>query len=155
LPDVAFVDPTGSQDEHPANDIQGGEKWSRLIYQHAKKSPQWHELAIFYTYDEAGGLADHVPPPKACLASADQTEFNRMGPRVPVYVVSPWARSHFVSHKTHEHGSILRFIELRFGLPALTGRDANSDAMLDMFDFACEAFADPPDSPEAGMGGCP
>ena len=61
--------------------------------------------------------------------------FNRYGVRVPVMVVSPWAKRHFVSHQTYDHTSILRFIEARFELPALTRRDANADPMLDFFDF--------------------
>jgi hypothetical protein len=55
----------------------------------------------------------------------------------------------------HEHTSILRFIELLFDLPALTARDANSDALLDMFDFACPDTATLPVAPAAGTGACP
>ena len=58
-----------------------------------------------------------------------------MGFRVPLLVVSPWARPGYVSHRVHEATSITRFVELLFDLPALTDRDANSDALLDMFDF--------------------
>jgi phospholipase C len=155
LPSVVFLDPTGKQDEHPDADVQGGEAWSRAIYQAAIKSPLWKKMAIFYTYDEAGGIFDHVAPPKACLASASESKFDRLGSRVPVMVVSPYARPHFVSHKTHSHTSITRFIELIHDLPALTGRDANSDAMLDLFDFNCPSLLDPPTAPAAGKGGCP
>jgi phospholipase C len=59
--------------------------------------------------------------------------------------VSPSAKAHFVSHAVHSHTSILRFIEMRFGLPALSARDANADAMLDLFDFTSPAFLSPPD----------
>jgi phospholipase C len=65
-------------------------------------------------------------------------------------VVSPWARPHFVSHRVHEHTSLLRFVEAIFDLPALTARDANADAMLDLFDFGCAASIRPPSAPEAG-----
>jgi phospholipase C len=64
---------------------------------------------------------------------------------VPLFVVSPYAKAHFVSHAVHSHTSILRFIETRFGLPALSARDANADAMLDMFDCGNPAFLSPPD----------
>lgn len=67
--------------------------------------------------------------------------------------ISPWARRHYVSHVQHEHTSVLRFIETLFDLPALTARDANSDALLDMFDFG-HAPADVPDAPASGTGGC-
>jgi phospholipase C len=59
-------------------------------------------------------------------------------------VVSPFARRHFVSHVVYDHTSILRFIELRFDLPALTRRDANADPMLELFDFTDPPFRDPP-----------
>ena len=156
LPPVAFVDPAGaSQDEHPPNDVQKGEAWSRRIYEGAIKSPLWKELVIFHTYDEFGGFADHVPPPKACLAAPDQTSFDRLGFRVPLLAISPWVKPHHVSHVVHSHTSITRFIELLHDLPALTGRDANSDAMLDLFDFGCAALTSPKDAPVAGTGGCP
>jgi phospholipase C len=155
LPPVSFVDPSGaSQDEHPPNDVQKGEAWSRRIYAAAIKSPLWEKLVVFHTYDEYGGFPDHVPPPKACLAAADQTDFDRLGFRVPLIAISPWAKPHHVSHVTHSHTSITRFIELLHNLPALTGRDANSDALLDMFDFGCMA-PDAKAAPAAGTGGCP
>ncbi len=149
LPEVSFVDPSGAQDEHPANNVHGGEAWAHDMITAAIASPLWPELAILYTYDEAGGLADHVPPPKACLATPDATEFDRLGFRVPFYVISPWARAGYVSHETHEHASMLRLIELLHGLPALTGRDANADALLDLFDFDAPALLHPPTPPDA------
>ena len=81
----------------------------------------------------------------AGASEADLGGFDRYGFRVPLFVVSPYAKAHFVSHAVHSHTSILRFIETRFGLPALTGRDANADALLDMFDFANPPFLTPPD----------
>jgi phospholipase C len=154
LPPVAFVDPGPAQDEHPPNNIHNGELWASQIYQAAVASPLWEHLAIVYTYDESGGLADHVPPPPACLASPDQAAFNNLGMRVPFTVISPWARSHFVSHRVHSHTSVLRFIELLHNLPALTGRDANSDALLDLFNFDCEALKKPPEAPQPPYALC-
>jgi len=155
LPKVSFLDPSGSQDEHPAGNVQGGEAWARSLYEAVRKSPAWPKTALIYTYDEGGGLFDHVPPPKACLASASEGKFDRLGPRVPLLVVSPYARPHHVSHVTHDHTSITRLIELLNDLPALTGRDANADALLDMFDFACPSMLDAPAAPASGKGGCP
>jgi phospholipase C len=155
LPQVVFLDPGGGQDEHPPADVHGGEAWEREIYQAAIASPLWKELAIVFTYDESGGLADHVPPPKACLASADQSAFDRHGIRVPMMLVSPWARAGFVSHVVHDHTSVTRLVEALFDLPALTGRDANADALFDMFDFdGCPALLAPPTAPAAGALGC-
>ena len=122
-------------------------------------SPLWPKTAMIWTYDEAGGFADHVPPPnEACVArpgNSIDAPFVELGVRVPLVVISPYARPHYVSHVTQDHTAITRFIETVFGLPALTSRDANIDALLDMFDFGCPpALLDPPASPAAGMGGC-
>ena len=77
--------------------------------------------------------------------------FNIYGVRVPAVVVSPFARAHFVSHRTNDHTSILRFIETRFGLPALSRRDAAANPMLEFFDFSVPAFATPPTLPAAPL----
>ena len=108
------------------------------------------------TYDEGGGFFDHVPPPPACVPSPDAANagFNRMGIRLPMVVISPYARPGYVSHVPQEITSITRFIELVYGLPALTERDANSTALLDLFDFTTPALPKPPAAPAAGTGGC-
>ncbi|MFN8543748.1 MAG: alkaline phosphatase family protein [Candidatus Binatia bacterium] len=151
LPQVAFVDPkfVGARnvenDEHPPANIQVGQRLVYDLISVVGRSPQWPHAAIFLTYDEHGGYYDHVPPPPACvpdaipplLESGDVPgAFDRYGIRVPAVVVSPYARRRFVSHTVHDHTSILRFIETRFDLPALTRRDANADPMLELFDFA-------------------
>jgi phospholipase C len=84
------------------------------------------------------------------------TFLTKLGPRVPLVAISPWAKRHYVSHVVHDHTAITRFIETIFDLPALTARDANSDALMDLFDFSCgrESFVPGP-APEAGTGGCP
>jgi hypothetical protein len=108
---------------------------------------------ILFTYDEAGGFFDHVPPPSACPARPEDTDFTELGTRVPLIVISPWARRHHVSNIEREHTSVTRFIAAVHDLPALTARDANADALLDMFDFDCPPQPVPP-APEAGRGGC-
>jgi phospholipase C len=162
LPQVSIVDPSFvnnswlESDEHPPADMQVGQHfvWEQL--EALVKSPAWKTSVAFLTYDENGGLYDHVPPPKACVPDttppAEHPEiggFDRLGFRVPVFVVSPYAKRHFVSHTVHSHTSILRFVEAKFDLPAFTARDANSDAMLDFFDFdhpdfTVPTFSEPP-----------
>jgi phospholipase C len=84
------------------------------------------------------------------LAAGDTAAaFDHYGVRVPAVVVSPYSKAHFVSHVVHDHTSILRFIETRFGLPALTNRDAQADPMLEFFDFSHPSFAVPPRLPAA------
>jgi phospholipase C len=160
LPQVAFVDATTSltppeTDEHPPADVQVGEAWTRQLVAALIASPLWSSSVMFYTYDEAGGYADHVPPPSSCAPSADQSEFTELGVRIPFVAISPYAKRQYVSHEVHQHTSILRFIELLYGVPALTARDANSDALLDLFDFcSTPAPIDTTAMPMAGTGGC-
>ena len=152
LPNVAFVD--GVDDDGATSDVQVGEAWLRKLYTHAVRSPQWLREAIVWTYDEAGGFADHVAPPTACGPTGDGSP-RELGPRVPLVVVSPWAKPHHVSHAVEEHTAITRFIEVLFDLPALTARDANSGALLDLFDFSgAPPLLVPPGAPASGRGGC-
>ena len=158
LPNVAFVDGVENVDDnHPPADLQVGERWLRALYQHAAASPQWPRLAMVWTYDESGGFADHVPPPPGCAPSASAADqaFVERGPRVPFVVISPWAKRGYVSSVVRDHVSITRLIELLFDVPALTARDANADALLELFDFSCGRDLAAPVPPEAGDGGCP
>jgi phospholipase C len=157
LPNVAFVDGAENvEDDHPTADLQVGERWLKGLYDHAVVSPQWTRMAILWTYDECGGFADHVPPPTGCLPGGRSGwPFPDLGPRVPLVAISPWAKRHYVSHVVHDHTAITRFIEAIFDLPALTERDANSDALFDLFDFSCDPDLRRPDGvPPAGTGGC-
>ncbi len=167
LPQVAYVDPaigitTAETDEHPPANIQQGQQFAAQVIHAVMQSPNWPTTALFFMYDEHGGFYDHVPPPRACIPddiapmldlkdpdSNYPAQFDRYGFRVPVVVISPFARPGFVSHTIYDHTSILRFIETRFDLPALTARDANASPLLDMFDFSNPAFMTPPSLPEA------
>ena len=160
LPSVVFIDPylgaegVDRSDEHPPADIQVGQKFVSDIVHALFKSPQWKKSALFLTYDENGGVYDHVAPPTACapdttppkLEKGDTTPggFDRLGFRVPLVVVSPYAKKGYVSHVQYDHASITRFIQAKFKLPALSARDANAEAPFDMFDFSAPQFADPP-----------
>lgn len=160
LPQVVFIDALeDDEDEHPPANVQKGEAWTKKIYDAVVASPLWLQsdgkgVAMIYTYDESGGMYDHVPPPSACTPAADQKEFDRLGFRVPFVLISPYARLGYVSHAVHSHSSLLRLMEGLYDLPALSARDANADALLDMFDFACAPLKTPPVSPASGTGGC-
>lgn len=150
LPSVAFVDPPlgpnmGAQrsDGHPPGNIQLMDAFLREVVETITTSPNWKSTALFIFFDEHGGLYDHVPPPTACApdehppnAPEKFDNFTRLGFRVPLVVVSPYAKRHFVSHVPLDHTSVTRFIEARFGLPAMTKRDANATLPYDLFDFA-------------------
>jgi phospholipase C len=162
LPSFSFLDPNYDvvSEENP-QDIQAGEEFVAQVVQAVTHSKQWHKTALLITYDEHGGYYDHVPPPRAIKpdnvapitdpqALTDPSEplepggYNRYGFRVPLFVISPWARANYVSRVVQDHTSILAFIERKWNLPALTFRDANAHPMTDYFDFARPAFAEPP-----------
>jgi phospholipase C len=135
-----------------------GERFASDVTNALMSSPNWSSSAMFLTYDEWGGFYDHVAPPSApvpdnippMLQPGDTPgAFDRYGFRVPVAVVSPYSRPHFVSHVVDDHTSILKFIETRFDLPPLTNRDAQADGMLGFFDFTHASFATPPTLPPA------
>ncbi len=150
LPQVTFVEGSDmmggvSPDEDPPGDPQVGEAMVASIIDALEKSPHWPTAALFLSYDEQGGFYDHVVPPKACIpddiapildGSTVDVPYDQYGLRVPLIVVSPYAKRGYVSHEVTDHTSILRFVEARFGLPALTHRDANAVPPFDMFDFA-------------------
>jgi phospholipase C len=107
-------------------------------------SGAWQSSAFILTYDEGGGLFDHVPPQPAVapddkapmLQSGDiKADFTWTGQRLPFIIVSPWVKPNFVSHKTRDFTAILKLIQTRFGLPSLTARDAAQDDMTEFFDF--------------------
>jgi phospholipase C len=165
LPPVSFVEPlwdfvagVHANDEHPPADPQYGQAWVRDIVMRVMNSSAWPRTAIIITYDEHGGFYDHVAPPEACppdefapdLTAGDYPgEFDRLGFRVPLYVVSPYSRPGYVSDRDTDHASILRFLQTRFMMPAMTARDANAWPLLDMFDFTNAALLTPPDLAEA------
>jgi phospholipase C len=146
-------------DEHPGTSVvDQGERFMAEVVSQVFASPLWPHLALLFTYDESGGFYDHVPPPPACLAAPSEVEFDRLGFRVPFIVISPYARPSYVSHEVHSLTSITRFIEALFDLPALTGRDAASSALLDLFDFCDPAFLTPPSdapAPSPVVSDCP
>ncbi len=161
LAPVVFLDAADAVDEHPVSDVQRGEGWMRQILLDAMASPLWTRLAILLNYDESGGYFDHVPPPEACspdpggTGGYDATDLDRLGLRVPFVLVSPWARPGYVSHEPHDHTSMLRFVEALFDIPALTARDANASALLDLFDFSCPRLLRIDGAiPASGVGGC-
>jgi phospholipase C len=149
LASVTFVEGTDtlggvSPDEDPPADMQVGEAMVASIVQAVTSSPQWPSTALFISYDEQGGLYDHVVPPEACvpddipptLKAGDYVAtYGQYGLRTPLIIVSPYARRGYVSHQVTDHTSILRFVAARFGLPAFTRRDANAEPPFDMFDF--------------------
>jgi hypothetical protein len=91
------------------------------------QGPDWDSTAIFLTWDDFGGLYDHVAP--------SQLDQFGLGARVPLLIISPYAIHGHISHTQYEFASVLKFIEKTFDLPSLTDRDRNANDMMDSFDF--------------------
>jgi phospholipase C len=146
LPQVVFIERAGATglDEHPDNNVQSGAALVQKIISALMNSTAWQSSVFVLTYDEGGGLYDHVPPFQVpppddiapILKSGDvKGKFNLSGFRVPIMVISPWVKPHFVSHKPRELTSILKLIETTFQVPHLTNRDLWADDMSEFFDF--------------------
>jgi len=161
LPQVSIISPGDQKWSEEDADVQNGEAYSSSLINAVLHSPAWSKTVLFFTYDEHGGYYDHVPPPPAVAPDdilpritvpPDQPgAFDRYGFRVPSVVVSPFAKKGYVSSVVHDHTSILKFIETKFNLGALTYRDANADDLLDTLDFANPGFLDPPVLPAPGL----
>ncbi|MFI5233756.1 MAG: acid phosphatase [Gemmatimonadales bacterium] len=122
LPAVAFYKPDGRYNQHEgyANLTDGDAALAALIGK-LQRGPQWKGMVIVVTYDEFGGVWDHVAPPKADLLGP--------GTRIPAIVISPFAKKGTVDHTQYDTGSILRLIIRRFGLDMLPGLAARDEAL--------------------------
>jgi phospholipase C len=128
LQEVSWVVPARGFNEHPGGpSVCKGENWTVAHINALMESEYWKETAIFVLWDDFGGFYDHVPPPH-------YDEFG-LGPRVPVLIISPWAKEGFIDHTTYEFASILKFIETLHGLPCMTQRDCIAADMFKAFDF--------------------
>jgi phospholipase C len=190
LPQVIFIESASGKsglDEHPDNNIQKGAAYVESLINALMNSDAWKDSVFILTYDEGGGLYDHVPPitvpvpdsysqgqcpdpnngsygychtgPDAKAFTAPTPDkggydmFNLSGIRLPLMVVSPYVKPHYVSHTPMDHTAILAFIEKTFSVQPLTNRDKhwldNGD-MSDFFDFSAPALLSPPDSTGGG-----
>ena len=160
-----FVDPAFEEEsEENPQDIQVGEAFAARVINAVMAGPGWPKTVLIWLYDEHGGYYDHVPPPRAVAPDDIPPDvqvppdmpggYDRYGFRVPAVVVSPFARRHHVSHHVRDHTSVLKLIQTKWNLPAMTLRDANADDLLDCLDFhRPPAFLDPPALPAPGYPG--
>jgi phospholipase C len=176
LPSFALIEPASSAglDEHPSDsdeyavNVQDGMAYSyNTVINPLMTSPSWSTSALIFTYDEWGGLYDHVAPQPAtapgdyayptdldpslhdiCTGSGQlgngMCSFSWTGFRVPAIVISPFANSNYVSHTVRDTTSVLSLVEERFGLTALTARDASQPKMDEFFNFTNPPWLTPP-----------
>ena len=172
LPQVAIVEPASSAglDEHGSDsdqypiDIQLGANYVSSLINALMTSVSWKDSTFILTFDEGGGLYDHYAPQPAvspdgikpddflpgdiCSQSTGATcDFTYTGYRLPLIVVSPYAKQHYVSHTVMDYTAILRFIENRFKLTPLNKRDAAQKSMAEFFNFNIPPWMTPPSPP--------
>lgn len=137
LASYTFLEPSwgsSGNSQHPNYDVALGEQLIHDVYVALRNSPAWNETLLIVTYDEHGGCYDHVPPPVGAVppdASVGEYgfDFQRFGPRVPTVLISPLIPAGTVfrvleGSMPFDHTSILKTVERRWGVPALTARDA-------------------------------
>lgn len=166
LPQVAYIE-TGIEingasssgvDEHPKSEIQVGAQFAAKLINALMTSPSWKDTVFIETFDEGGGLFDHVGPisvpspdgiPPIMPATNQPGDFTLTGFRVPLIVISPFSKKNFVSHTPMDFTAALKLIETRFHLPNLTARDAAMPDMSEFFDFSTSTgpWATPPVPP--------
>jgi phospholipase C len=111
--------------QHNGTSMSVGDNWIGQAVSAVENGPDWSSTVIFITYDDNGGFYDHVPPPSS-----------ETGIRVPLVIVSPWAKPGFTDSTTATYASMLAYTEHTFGLAALTTADANAYDYSSSFDYS-------------------
>ena len=176
LPQVAEIEPPSDAglDEHGSDsdlspeNVQEGARYTSTLINALMDSSSWNDSAFIFTFDESGGLYDHVapqptvspdgippidlPPGSVCSTVKGPTcDFVYTGYRIPLTVISPFAKKNYVSHTVADSTAILKLIETRFNLPALTKRDAAQMDMTEFFDFNNPPWMSPPTPPNQNL----
>lgn len=127
LPQVSWLIPDFQDSEHPPEPVHQGMWYVTRLVNALMRSQYWGDSAIFLTWDDYGGFYDHVAPP--------EVDAFGYGPRVPLLVISPYAKPGYITSQVGDFASILRFIEERFDLQNLAARDDRANDVSDAFDF--------------------
>jgi phospholipase C len=128
LPAVSWVIPDGTDSDHAGfGTSDKGPSWVASVVNAIGGSQYWNNCAIIITWDDWGGWYDHVKPP--------QLDYAGLGFRVPMILVSPYAKQGYVSHTQYEFGSVVQFVEDVWNLGRLGGGDTRANSIDDMFDF--------------------
>jgi phospholipase C len=135
LAQVTWVIPSGRESDHAESNDGTGPSWVASVVNAIGKSSYWANTAIIITWDDWGGWFDHVPPPQVRINCSEWGCGYVYGFRVPLVVVSPYAKPGYISHQVHDFGSILKFVEVTYGLPSLGYADAPADDLSDCFNF--------------------
>jgi phospholipase C len=125
LPAFSIVVPYHNMSQHNGTSMLQGDNWIGSVVGAIMDGPGWKSTAVFITWDDCGCFYDHVPPPSPDL-----------GIRVPMVIVSPYAKPGFTDSNTARVASMLAFTEHTFGLAPLSTADANAYDYSNAFDFS-------------------
>jgi phospholipase C len=125
---VTWVTPSWQNSDHAGSNSTSGPSWVASVVNAIGQSSFWNSTAIFIFWDDYGGWYDSEPPA--------YVDYDGLGLRLPLLIVSPYAKQGYVSHTHYEHGTILKFVEETFGLPALAASDSRANPPDDSFDFS-------------------
>lgn len=128
LRDLTWITPTFPNSDHAGSNSLTGPSWVASLVNAIGESKYWNSTAIFIFWDDYGGWYDPAPP--------KMLDYDGLGFRLPMLIVSAYAKNGYVDHTHYEHGSILKFAEQLFGLPALSKSDARATAPDNAFDFS-------------------
>jgi phospholipase C len=154
LPPYTFLEPefgAAGNSQHPPYDVALGEQLIHDVYYALRNGPGWNATLLVITYDEHGGNYDHVPPPAGAVPPDNSAgefgfDFTRFGVRVPAVLVSPRIAAGTVfraSSGTIDHTSLLKTVELRWGLDPLTARDQAAPDLGNVLTLAQPRTDDP------------
>ena len=126
---VSWITPTCANSDHAGCGSNTGPSWVASLVNAVGESKYWNTTAIFIFWDDYGGWYDDVAP--------QMVDYDGLGLRLPLLIISPYARKGYVSHVHYEHGSILKFVEDLWNLPRLAASDARANSPAsDCFDFS-------------------
>lgn len=130
-PAVSYLMPVGGgadgYDMGSPENVLKGQLWLLYTIEQIMHSPEWNSTAIFLTFDEGGGMYDQVAPP---VLGGQQ-----LGQRIPMILISPYAKENYISNTEMNHASMLGFIDYNWNMPALNRFVSLSNLPLDMFNF--------------------
>ena len=128
LRQITWVTPTAANSDHAGTNSNTGPQWVASVVNAVGQSKYWNSTAIFIFWDDYGGWYDSEPPA--------YVDYDGLGVRLPMIVISPYAKQGYVSHVHYEHGSILKFVEDQFGLGQLSASDKRAASPeKDCFNF--------------------
>lgn len=162
LKPYSFVEPQffgQHNDQHPSAENKPtrdgtvilGEKLIWEVYNAVKNSPQRDETLLIITYDEHGGCFDHVAPPETIppeksMEGALGFQFNRLGVRVPMVMISPYIQKNTIINTIFDHSSFLKTMSEKWNFQNLTHRDLHANSFAHV--FSNKKRNDYPDIPE-------